>query len=207
MSKITAITTQKKDTTRCNIEVDGRFLCGMKLETVVKNRLKVGAEVTAEELAAMQLESEKQTALEKALGHITASMKTEREIRDFLKKKGYLDEVADYVVEKMKAYSYLDDEAYAKSYAENVAQKKGSRRIALELRRKGLADGAIEEAVASIGDETESAKRVLEKYLRGKDLSDRKTVQKAYAHLISKGYDHDTVKSVLLAYGERIDEN
>ncbi len=87
MAEITSITPQKKDKTRCNIEVDGRFYCGMKLETVMANRLKVGAAVTPESLAAIQLESEKQTALDKALTHITASMKTERDIRDFLKRK------------------------------------------------------------------------------------------------------------------------
>jgi len=46
MAEITAITPQKKDKTRCNIEVDGRFYCGMKLETVMQNRLKAGMSVT-----------------------------------------------------------------------------------------------------------------------------------------------------------------
>ena len=80
MAEITAITPQKKDQTRCNLEVDGRFYCGMKLETVMKNRLKVGTAVSPEALSEMQLESEKQTAFDKALSHISASMKTEREI-------------------------------------------------------------------------------------------------------------------------------
>ena len=80
--EITAITPQVKDKTRCNIETDGRFYCGMKLETVVSNRLKVGMHVSGEELSRMQLESEKLTALDKALFHITATMKTEQEVRD-----------------------------------------------------------------------------------------------------------------------------
>ena len=56
MAEITAITPQIHDKTRCNIEVDGRFFCGMKLVTVIQNRLKVGSIVTAESLAKMQLE-------------------------------------------------------------------------------------------------------------------------------------------------------
>ena len=85
MAEITAITPQKKDKTRCNIEIDGRFYCGMKLETVMKNRLKAGICISSDELSRLQLESEKQTALDKALTHISASMKTEKEIRDYLK--------------------------------------------------------------------------------------------------------------------------
>ena len=57
MAEITGISPQKKDKTRCNIEVDGRFYCGMKLETAIKNRLKVGSVVSLEYLAELPLES------------------------------------------------------------------------------------------------------------------------------------------------------
>jgi len=201
MAEITAITPQKKDKSRCNIELDGRFFCGMKLETVMKNRLKVGMMTDAETLAKLQLESEKLTALDKALTHITVSMKTEKDVRDYLAKKGYLPEVLDFVAEKMKEYGYLDDAVYAKSYAESVSKKKGKRLIASELKRKGVSDEIIEETLSGIGDESESAKAHLEKYLRGKPR-DRATLSKAYRHLLSKGYDYDTVKSVLEAEDE-----
>ncbi|MBR7186811.1 MAG: RecX family transcriptional regulator [Clostridia bacterium] len=204
MPEITAITPQKKDKTRCNVEIDGRFYCGMKLVTVMQSRLKVGMSIALEELAHIQLESEKQTALDKALHHITASMKPEKEIRDFLTKKGYLKDVCDYVIEKMKGYGFLDDGAYAKAYAESVSKKKGARLIAIELRRKGISEEAIEAALLELTDETESAERVLEKYVRGKDLTDKKTLAKAYAHLIAKGYDYDTARAALEALKETL---
>ncbi len=199
--KITAIAPQVKDKTRCNIEADGRFVCGMKLETVIKCGLKVGAEVTEEELSSLQLESEKATALDKALMHISASMKTEKEIRDYLKKKGYLAEVEEYVVEKMKGYGFLDDAEYARSYVESAKKTKGARLISMELRRKGVQDGAIEEALFGLSSE-ESAKNVLEKYLRGKDVFDPKTYKKAYSHLLSRGFDYDEARSALASLKE-----
>lgn len=197
MAEITAITPQVHDKTRCNIEVDGRFFCGMKLVTVMQNRLKVGSTVTAESLAKMQLESEKETALDKALLHITSSMKTERQVRDFLSKKGYLADVQDDVVGKMREYGFLDDSAYARAYAESMSKKKGARLISLELRQKGVSDEAIVEALESISDETEAAQNALKKYLRGKDLTDAKVIRKAYAHLLSKGFDYETAKRAL----------
>ena len=200
MSEITAITPQVKDKTRCNIEVDGRFYCGMKLETVMQNRLKVGASVTHEELSFMQLESEKATALDKALTHITASMKTEREIRTYLRKKGYLDDVCDYVVEKMKGYGFLDDGAYSVAYVGSVGKRKGRRLIAAELKRKGVSDEEIEGALETLTGEAESAATLLKKYLRGKEL-DRKTMQKAYAYLIGKGFDYETAREALRSLG------
>lgn len=198
--EITGISPQKKDKLRCNIEVDGRFYCGMKLETVITNRLKVGRIVTEEELSQLQLESEKTTALDKALVHITATMKTEKEIRDFLKRKGYLPDVSDYVIGRMKEFSLIDDVAYAKVYCESVGKKKGRRLIAVELKRKGIDDEAIAEAVETLSDEEESAVRILEKYMRGKPC-DKKTLTKAFSYLISKGYEYDTARSALTAFG------
>ena len=192
--EITAITPQKHDAKRCNIEVDGRFFCGMQLLTVMEHRLKVGSIVTEEELSALQLAGEKQTALDKALIHISASMKTEKDVRDFLRRKGYLQEVSDYVVEKMKGYGYLDDEAYARAYAESAGKRKGSRLIRMELKRKGVPESAL--AALPERDERGAAAEVLQKYLRGKE-QDVKTLRKAYAHLISKGFDHDTARAAL----------
>lgn len=201
MPQITAITTQKHDATRCNIDLDGRFFCGMKTVTVMEHRLKVGSVVTAEELARIQLESEKQTALDKALTHITASMKTEKEIGDYLRRKGYLPDVCDFVIEKMRSYGFSDDAEYARAYAENAAKRKGARLIVSELRRKGIAEDIAERAVEGL-ESGESARAVLEKYLRGKDRSERKVMQGAYRYLLSKGFDYDTARAALEGLGE-----
>ena len=125
MNEITAITPQIKDKTRCNIFIDGRFYCGLTLETVIKNRLKVGQVADPAFLSQIQLESEKSVALDKALTHISATRKTEKQIRDFLSGKGYLPAVVDYVLEKMRGYNFLNDCEYAESYVSAVGGRKG----------------------------------------------------------------------------------
>ena len=204
--EITAITPQAKDKTRCSIYVDGRFYCGLTMETAVKNRLKVGQSVSAEYLSEIQLESEKRTALDKALTHLTATQKTEREIRDFLTKKGYLPAIAEYVLEKLRGYNFVNDGEYAKAYVTAKSSKKGERLIRMELRAKGIADADAADALAEIDEETQisSAKAVLEKYMRGK-TADAPTLQKAYRHLLSKGYSFDVARSALSSFGD-VDE-
>lgn len=196
MFEITSITPQQKDKTRCNIEIDGKFYCGMKLDTALANGLRAGMSVDTDFLSHLQLESEKMTALDKALRHISVSMKTEKEIRTFLKKKGYLEEVENYVIDKMKDYGYVDDETYAASYAAGASKRKGSRLIQLELKQKGVDGQVIESVLSSLTDETESAKKCLEKYMRGKPF-DQATLQKAYRNLIAKGFDYDTCKQAI----------
>ncbi len=207
MKEITAITAQAKDKRRCNIYVDGRFCCGLTAETVVKNRLKVGQSVTEEGLARLQLESEKNTAFDKALTHLSATRKTEKQIRDFLTKKGYLPVVCDYVVEKLREYRFVNDGEYAEAYAESAIKRKGGRLIRMELRGKGVPDEAIDEALGGIGEdaEIETAKAVFEKYMRGKS-QDRQTLQKAYRYLLGKGFSGDTVKEVFAAVREEYED-
>ncbi len=208
MSEITAITPQVKDKTRCNIFVDGRFYCGLTLETTVRNRLKVGQTIDPEKLSQMQLESEKETALDKALHHLAATAKTEKQIRYFLSGKGFLPAVCDFVVERLKEYNFLNDGEYAKSYVCFAAKKKGNRLIRMELRSKGVAneeiDGALDEL--SKEDELSAAKALLEKYLRGK-TADKATLQKAYRYLMGKGFEYDLVKQAIEELGEFGDDD
>ena len=205
MSEITSITAQSKDKRRCNVYVDGRFYCGLTLESVVKYRLKVGQSIDAERLSEIQLESERNTALDKALTYISASQKTKREIRTYLEGKGYLPPVCEYVLEKMSDYGFADDGAYATAYAESAIKKKGKRLIEMELKRKGISDEEIDAATQDLGGEAETAKRILEKYMRGKEM-DKTTLQKAYRHLMGKGFDYDTAREALRLLGESLEE-
>ena len=207
MNEITAITPQIKDKKRCNIYIDGRFYCGLTLESAVKYRLKAGTIISPERLAEIQLESEKNTALDKALTHISATKKTEKQVRDFLKGKGYLSAVCDYVLEKMRGYGFVDDKEYAQDYVGFAAAKKGGRLIKMELKAKGVAEEDIEQALTSLDQDVQesAAGRILEKYMRGK-TPDRETLAKAYRYLMSKGFDYGTARAALKAFGDTEEE-
>lgn len=207
MNEITDITPQVKDKRRCNIYVDGRFCCGLTLEATMKYRLKVGQIVTPERLSEIQLESEKNTAFDKALTHLSATQKTEKQVRDFLVKKGYLPAVIEYVIEKLRSYNFLNDGAYAESYVGFAAKKKGGRLIRMELRGKGIDENEIDAALDTLDEEQEiqTASAVLEKYMRNKTC-DKETLQKAYRYLMGKGFDYEIIRTALRQYGADDDE-
>ena len=205
LSEITAITPQVKDKTRCNVFVDGRFYCGLTLEAAVKNRLKAGQIVDLEKLSAIQLESEKSTALDKALTHISAVQKTEKQVKEYLEGKGYLPAVVEYVLGKMREYGFLDDGSYAENYAHAAVKRKGVRLIRLELKSKGVAEEHISAATEGLEGEEETAGRLLEKYMRGK-LCDRATLYKAFRYLLGKGFEYETARAALSAFGDTEEE-
>lgn len=201
MSQITSIEPQVKDKTRCNIFVDGRFYCGIKLEVAIKYRLKAGMEIEKKELDKIQLETEKVQATEKALTHLSASLKTEKQMRDFLTKKGYVDAVVGYVMEKMHYYGYVDDGEYCKAYISGISGK-SKRAIEAELIKRGVDKEVVREALEDYEDDDELMLSALQKYLRGKELT-KENVYKACRYLVSKGYEYDAVKRV----SERLKED
>ena len=118
-----------------------------------------------------------------------------------------MSDVIDYVLEKMQEYGFVDDSEYAEAYVEFAGGKKGSRLIKAELRKKGIAQEKIDNALDGLSEEmqVETAGAILQKYLRNKERS-RETLQKAYRYLISKGFSYDTAKSAMDALGEEIEE-
>ena len=168
MKTVTAITPQVKNAKRCNIYLDGEFFCGMALETVMKNRLKVGMRIDEADIEKIQLDSEKTAALDRALTFLSGAVKTEKQTRDHLKEKGYVPLVIDYVVEKCVEYGFIDDGDYARRYVETYADKKGVMLIKRELRLKGVSEDAAETALAALSDQSAAAFAIAGKYLRGK---------------------------------------
>ncbi len=200
MSEITSIEPQKKDKTRCSIYIDGAFYCGIKLEVAVKYRLKAGMHIEKSKLDAIQLETEKSQAVDKAMTHLSASMKTQKQMRDFLEKKGYSPAVCEYVLEKLRYYNLIDDGQYCRAYI-NGARGKGKRALQAELIKRGADRRAIDNALGDFEEDCGEALLVLQKYMRGKETS-RENILKGYKYLLSKGFGYDTAKSAAQAFGE-----
>ena len=199
MAEITSIEPQVKDKNRCSVYVDGVFYCGIKLEVAIKYRHKAGMHIQKQTLDEIQLETEKSQALDKAMTHLSASMKTVKQMRDFLAKKGYTEAVINYVLERLEYHKFVDDYAYCRAYVQSVSGK-GKRALEVDLIKRGADKNAIESALDEIEESGEEASLILEKYLRGKSV-DRQTLYKGFKYLLSKGYGYDTAKTALERYG------
>jgi len=200
MAVITDITEQAHDKLRLNIYVDSRFYCGLKLETVMKNRLKKGQEIELERLNEIQLESERSDALDKALNYISKTMKTEKDIRGYLKKKGYVSDVEEYVVSKMKDYGYINDELYGETYAKSLSSSAGKMLIEQKLIAKGVPSDIAKKAAAENENEEEAARIVFDKYMRNKEFT-KENLYKAFRYLMGKGFSYEAAKSAIKRAG------
>ncbi len=200
MSEITSIEPQVKDKERCNVYVDGRFYCGIKLEVAIKYNLKSGMQIEKEKLDEIQLATEKSQALDKAMTYLSACMRTRRQMSDYLTKKGYTQAVCDYVLERLEYHNLIDDAAYCRAYINSV-KGKGKRALEADLIKRGAEKNAISEALDEVEEDSGEAAVILEKYMRGKQ-HDKQNLYKAFKYLLAKGYGYDTAKDALGKFGD-----
>ena len=196
MKKITAIIAQEKNKKRVNVYLDGEFYRGMDLFTVMSNRLKVGDEVDEVRLAEICAENDYSAALDLSLNYISRSMHTKMQMIVYLKKKGFDGKTIARVIDKLEEYDYINDETYAKKYAAEKAKSSGKRKIAFELKTKGV-DEKITESVLNEGfSEEEGCYTVAAKYLKGKAV-DYQMKQRCYRYLVGKGFSYEAAKTAL----------
>ena len=62
-------------------------------------------------------------ALEKATSYLNRKSHTEKEVKDYLLRKGYEEDESAEAVRRLKEYGYLNDLAYAKLYFEYGFEK------------------------------------------------------------------------------------
>ena len=200
MPIITEVSLQKNNKNRCNVYVDNEFFCGMSVETAVKNRLKVGKEVDAEKLQAIVDESEEHEALIKATDYISKNLKTKRQVKEYLLRKGYSEQIAWACIDKLKEYNYIDDVEYSKRYIESLSKKQGKRLTEYKLMMKGVKKEDIENAYSDAEDHSnESVKKLTKKHLGNKPIT-KENLAKTYRYLIGKGFSYEQVSEALAEY-------
>lgn len=195
---ITALEPQKNSKRRYNLYLDGEFKCGVTEDSVAVFRLKVGQTLTESKLKEIMDTTETQIAFDKCLNLLGKSMKTTKQIKDYLQQKGFGDRVSQNVLNKLKEYKYIDDQAYAAAFVSQFKTCKGVFRIRQELMLKGIKKEIIDEALIGLDEEenVENAFNLAKKAVKGKQI-DQKQLIKINRHLLSRGFDFETINVVL----------
>jgi regulatory protein len=155
MGIITELRQGKRSKKHMNVFIDGRFALALKTETVIKNRLKVGGELTEEQVTELVGQDMAERGMDTAVRYLGYRPRSEAEIREKLQRRGFTEEVTDTVINKLKEQGLLDDTAFAHFWKENRESfsPRSSWLTRQELKRKGVADEVVERVVKTVDDE------------------------------------------------------
>ena len=171
-------------------------------DTLVRYRLLKGEEISDQELDKIAKEAELDIGYQMALGFLSYQLRTEKEIKDYLRKKEISGEGIQYVIKKLEELKLLDDLVFAESYVRTVmkTQEKGPQSIKQGLFKNGVSEDIISQALNlyTFDEQEESAARLAEKALRKyQSKSHKEQLSKVRQHLFTKGYSGDVINLVM----------
>lgn len=168
----------------------------------INHRLMPGEPFDESELVRLNALFAYPAALDRAGKLLTEKDYTEGEIARKLRASCYDEAVISRVIEALKGAGYLSDARFAGLYAASRAQKHGKRRIAQELRQKGVDAETLKDALSFLDDESEleTATAQAKKLLRRKKLTPE-LHRKLLAALARRGFSYAIAKKALDAAG------
>lgn len=208
MATITALKAQKRNPERINVYLDGTFAFG--LARIVAAWLRIGQELSEEKIEQLRAKDTLEKGVQAALTLLSYRPRAEAEIGARLKEKGYSAEDIAVILTRLRETGLTGDAQFARVWAENRAdlRPRGRRLIRAELRSKGVAENEIEQALATIPDESEMALVAARKAARKlRDLDWETFRNKLSGHLARKGFSFDTISPILRQVWQELQES
>lgn len=199
MSTITDIKQAKGKNKRLHIYLDDNFACTIDEFTAFKYRLKVGQDISLNYLEEITFESELSSGFEKVVNLISKTPKTQKQVFDYLKNKGYLPKLCHAIIEKMCEYKYLNDEQYTAMYVSSYMNKYGKRKILFNLLQKGINRQIIDNALQEIDTQENAVEQLAKKYMKDKEYTSV-NLNKLCRYLTSKGFSWNDISSIISKY-------
>jgi regulatory protein len=143
---------------------------------------------------------------EYAVGALGRRMRSVAELKRLLRQRVEAETeigktLVELVIRKLKDQGYLNDAKYAATYSafRRDNEKFGRRRVATDLKIKGIHGEVLEKAVDSTFSEVDDEKQARE-YLRRKRLkkpADRKQAARIFRQLMRAGFSAKTIFTIL----------
>jgi regulatory protein len=197
MKRITALDVQKKNPNRVNVHLDGEFAFG--LARITAAWLKVGDTLSDEKIAALQAEDMRERALQQALLFLGYRARSEKEIRQNLKKHEYSEEAIEYTLNRLRENRLANDSEFAQAWVENrnTFRPRSRRALTMELRQKGLDEETVKNAVANVDEEALAYETARKRAPRLKGLEWSEFRKKLSEHLARRGFPYPVVASAV----------
>lgn len=198
MPLITDIRRQQKRADRYAVYIDERYAFSLPDLELSGSGLRIGQELSDGEVADWVRQAGEGKAYDLALKYLSYRMRSEREIGDYLARKGYGAE-AGRVVERLRDMRLLDDRAFAAAWVaeRQTLRSRSKRMLEQELMQKGVAREVIQGVLAEMSVE-EQDKTLDDLIARKRRLSQYQDQEKLMAYLARQGFTYEQIKKALV---------
>lgn len=195
--KITAIKQQVKRQDRYSVYLDGKYLFSFSENELINSGLRVGQELSEQELSALKDQAVLDKAYDRALNLISHRPRSEWELQDYLKRKGYDEDVIIQTIIRLRDRGYINDADFARRWVDTrrLLKPVSRRRLAQELRQKHIASDIIDQVLAA--DETNERDVLIDLISRKRKQTKYQDNLKLMQYLSRQGFSYDDINSAL----------
>ncbi|MBI5352775.1 MAG: RecX family transcriptional regulator [Chloroflexi bacterium] len=197
MKKITAISVQKKNPNRVNIDLDGEFAFG--LARITAAWLKTGDVLSEEKIEKLQTDDTREHAYQQAMLYLSYRARSEKEIRQNLRKHEIPEAIIEETLERLKTARLADDNQFAQMWVENrnTFRPRSKRALEIELRQKGLNNEAIQASLSEVDEEALAYEAGSKRAARFKGQEWSEFRKKLSEFLARRGFSYSTIAPVV----------
>ena len=197
MKTITGLRAQKRKEDRVNVYLDGEY--AFSLHVSIAAGLKVGQLLSLEQCEKLEYQEAVYEGYEQALHFLTFRPRSRSEMERYLQGKGWPNEIIQDILAQLENAGWLDDASFSRFWVDSREdfRPRSRRALRVELRRKGVGDQVIEQALQGV-DERESAYKAA--WERAQKLSrfDRQTFRRRLGGFLQRrGFGYEVVKDTV----------
>jgi regulatory protein len=182
---------------------DGREL-RLSSEVALRAGLRRGMEADEARLATLQEEDLRWRAREAALHLLSFRARSRAELASRLRRREFPPEVVESCVADLAAAGLLDDSAFAEAFVRDGIRGKprGPRRLASELRAKGVAPEEVSAAIREVlgaedVSEVELARQAAARWRPRPGEDPVRARRRLHGYLARRGFGHEAIHEVL----------
>ncbi len=148
------------------------------------------------------MDDQVQKAKNAAYHYLSFRARSVVEVSDKLREKDFCPEIVAAVVSDLQRQKLLDDREFARRWVEaRLDRAYGSRKLAQDLRRKGVAIEVVEEVLGEYAEMLDSGERAVDllakQAWRYRGLEAEKAKRRMLGFLARRGYDAESARAAV----------
>lgn len=188
-----------------NVYLSNGEVLNLQEQVITENELLLKKEISQELYNKLVRDNKIYELMEMAVKYISIRLRSIKEIKDYLLKKGGSNNEVEDAVQRLIESGYLDDDRFTKAFIKDKLKFTtiGDHKIKMQLNNLGVSSSIIEDNMDKIDNNIieEKIKKIIEKdKKRNKKYTGQILKNKIYNHLLNQGYSQDKVITIINTY-------
>ena len=188
-----------------NVYLSNGEVLNLQEQVITENELLLKKEMSQELYNKLVRDNKIYELMEMAVKYISIRLRSIKEIKDYLLKKGGSNNEVEDAVQKLIESGYLDDDRFTKAFIKDKLKFTtiGDYKIKMQLNKLGVSTSIIEDNMNKIDEHIieEKIKKIIEKDKKiNKKYSGQILKNKIYNHLLNQGYSQEKIITIINTY-------